>query len=85
MDSIRYNWDFAERLPVPLPRSAWDFGQLFSALRPAILVSGLFTTASVADLMRLCGCSQDQRLRRLFRPSAEALPPGTGGTGVRAL
>jgi len=30
------------------------------------LMSGLFTTASVAHLVRLCGCSQDQRLRHFL-------------------
>ncbi|MFM7087038.1 MAG: C-3',4' desaturase CrtD [Cyanobium sp.] len=60
------NWRFAERLPVLPPRSWWDLGQLLGGLEPATLASGLFTTASVADLLRLCGCAGDRRLRRFL-------------------
>ena len=48
------------------PRSLWDLGTLLRALRPATLASGLFTGLTIADLLRLCGCGDDQRLRRFL-------------------
>ncbi|EAQ76746.1 C-3',4' desaturase CrtD [Synechococcus sp. CCFWC 502] len=60
------NWSFAGRHPVLPPRSLWDLGQLLGALRPANLASGALALASVADLLRLSGCSSDQRLRRFL-------------------
>ena len=48
------------------PRSLWDLGQLLAALRPATLASGLFTGMTIADLLVLCGCGEDQRLRRFL-------------------
>ena len=59
-------WGFAGRDPVLPPRTAWDLGQLLAALDPAVLGRGLFTAATVADLLRLCGCAGDQRLRRFL-------------------
>ena len=59
-------WGFAGRDPVLPPRSAWDLGQLLAALDPGALASGLFTAATVADLLRLCGCGADRRLRRFL-------------------
>jgi C-3',4' desaturase CrtD len=53
----RASWVFAGRDPVLPPRSLWDLGQLLAALRPDSLASGLFTTATIADLQRLCGCA----------------------------
>ncbi|MCT0225399.1 C-3',4' desaturase CrtD [Synechococcus sp. CS-1328] len=60
----RTNWAFALRDPVLPPRSLWDLGQLCGALRPATLISALATGATVADLLPLCGCGHDPRLRR---------------------
>ncbi len=60
------SWRFAARQPVLPPRSLWDLGQLLGALDPAVLASGLLTTASIADLLRLSGCSGDRRLRRFL-------------------
>ncbi|MCX5930929.1 MAG: C-3',4' desaturase CrtD [Cyanobacteria bacterium] len=60
------NWSFAGRDPVLPPRTPWDLGQLLGALRPANLVSGALVLASVADLLRLSGCSDDRRLRRFL-------------------
>ena len=48
------------------PRSLWDLGTLLRALRPATLASGLFTGLTIADLLQLCGCGDDQRLRRFL-------------------
>ena len=60
------NWRFAARDPVLPPRNLWDLGQLLGALEPATLASGLLTFSSVADLLKLCGCAGDQRLRRFL-------------------
>ena len=62
----RANWRFAAGLPVLPPRSWWDLGQLLGALGPANLASGLLTTATIADLLRLSGCAGDRRLRRFL-------------------
>jgi C-3',4' desaturase CrtD len=60
------NWGFAARDPVLPPRSVWDLTRLLGALRPANLASGLLATASVAQLLALCGCAGDRRLRRFL-------------------
>ena len=60
------NWAFAAKDPVLPPRSLWDLGQLLQALGPANLVSGLLTGATMATLLQLSGCGQDQRLRRFL-------------------
>jgi C-3',4' desaturase CrtD len=60
------NWGFAARDPVLPPRTPWDLAQTLRALRPANLASGLLTAATVADLLRLCGCAGDRRLRRFL-------------------
>ncbi|MFY8149525.1 MAG: C-3',4' desaturase CrtD [Prochlorococcaceae cyanobacterium] len=62
----RANWGFAQRNPVLPPRSLWDLGQVCAALRPANLASGLLTNATVADLLQLCGCGDNRRLRRFL-------------------
>ncbi len=62
----RANWGFAGRDPVLPPRNLWDLGQLLGALGPANLASGLLTASTVADLLRLCGCAGDRRLRRFL-------------------
>jgi C-3',4' desaturase CrtD len=60
------NWGFAARDPVLPPRTPWDLAQTLRALRPANLASGLLAAATVADLLRLCGCAGDRRLRRFL-------------------
>jgi C-3',4' desaturase CrtD len=62
----RSNWAFAARDPVLPPRDGWDLAQLLRALGPATLASGLFSAATIADLLRLCGCGSDRRLRRFL-------------------
>jgi C-3',4' desaturase CrtD len=62
----RSNWAFASRDPVLPPRTLWDLGQLLAALDPAVLASGVFTAATIADLLKLCGCAGDVRLRRFL-------------------
>ena len=51
----RANWAFASQDPVLPPRTWWDLGQLLGAVGPGTLASGLLTTATVADLLRICG------------------------------
>ncbi len=60
------NWAFASRDPVLPPRSWWDLGQLLGALGAGNLASGVLTTATIADLLRLTGCAADRRLRRFL-------------------
>lgn len=62
----RSNWAFASRDPVLPPRSWWDLAQLLGALGAGTLASGLLTTATIADLLRLTGCAADRRLRRFL-------------------
>jgi C-3',4' desaturase CrtD len=62
----RANWAFAAGDPVLPPRSLWDLGQLLGALKPNTLASGLLAGSTVADLLWLCGCSGDSRLRRFL-------------------
>ena len=60
------NWSFAGKDPVLPPRTLWDLRQLLGAIGPAQLATGLLARATVADLLRLCGCAGDQRLRRFL-------------------
>lgn len=60
------NWAFAARDPVVTPRSGWDLQQLLGALRPATLLSGMLSGMTIADLLTICGCGSDQRLRRFL-------------------
>ena len=60
------NWVFAARDPILPPRSAWDLGQLLAALHLGTIASGLFTGSTVANLLHLCGCAGDLRLRRFL-------------------
>jgi C-3',4' desaturase CrtD len=62
----RSNWAFAARDPVLPPRNGWDLARLLEALRPGTVASGLFTAATIADLLRLSGCGGDRRLRRFL-------------------
>jgi C-3',4' desaturase CrtD len=62
-------WAFAERDPILPPRSWWDLAQLLRALDPAVLATGVLTTSSVADLLRLTGAAAGPggaRLRRFL-------------------
>ncbi|MFM8525003.1 MAG: C-3',4' desaturase CrtD [Cyanobacteriota bacterium] len=60
------NWAFAGKDPVLPPRTLWDLRQLLGALGPAQLATGVLAKATVTDLLRLCGCAGDQRLRRFL-------------------
>lgn len=60
------NWAFAGRDPIVTPRSLWDLRQLIGALGLPTLASGLLTSLTMADLLALCGCGEDKRLRRFL-------------------
>ena len=62
----RSNWAFSSRDPVLPPVNLWDLGQLIKAIRPGTLGSGLFSGLTLADLLRICRCSNDQRLSRFL-------------------
>ena len=62
----RANWAFAARDPVLPPRNGWDLARLLGALGPGTVASGLFITASMADLLELTGCGADRRLRQFL-------------------
>ncbi|GCE64493.1 C-3',4' desaturase CrtD [cyanobiont of Ornithocercus magnificus] len=60
------NWDFAGRDPVLPPRSLWDLRQFLQALRPGSLSSSVLTLFTIADLLKICGCNNDKRLRQFL-------------------
>ena len=60
------NWAFAGKDPIVTPRSLWDLRQLIGALGLPTLASGLLTGLTMLDLLRLCGCADDPRLRRFL-------------------
>lgn len=62
----RANWHFAAGDPVLPPRSPWDLARTIGALGPANLASGVLVGSTVADLLALCGCGGDRRLRRFL-------------------
>ena len=60
------NWEFAGRDPVLPVRSLWDIQHLCKALRPLNCATGFLSMLSVADLLNISGCSNDQRLRHFL-------------------
>ncbi|TVS04292.1 MAG: C-3',4' desaturase CrtD [Cyanobium sp. PLM2.Bin73] len=62
----RANWRFAAGDPVLPPRSPGDLARTLRALGPANLASALLAASTVADLLALCGCGGDRRLRRFL-------------------
>ena len=60
------NWSFAGHDPIVTPRSLWDLRQLIGALGLPTLASGLLAGLTMLDLLRLCGCAGDRRLRRFL-------------------
>ena len=60
------NWSIATRDPVLPIRNFWDMIQLVKAMRFDNLPSSLFTTLSIADLLKICGCEKDKRLRKFL-------------------
>lgn len=62
----RHNWSFAEQDPVLPVRSGWDLQRTLQAVGLGTLASAPFSLMTVADLLRLCGCTQQLRLRRFL-------------------
>ncbi len=60
------NWSFSARDPIVPSQNMWDVYQLLKAIRPENLISGFFSTSSILDLLKLCGCEKDLRLRRFL-------------------
>ena len=56
------NWTFARNNPVLPISNFWDFSQLVRALAPSNLVTGILLKATIFDLLRVCGLSNDKRL-----------------------
>ena len=56
------NWTFANKDPVLPIKSFWDFSQLFKALAPTNLITGILLKSTMFDLLRICGLSRDKRL-----------------------
>tara|TARA_Y100001968_G_scaffold21904_1_gene17312 strand:+ start:1301 stop:2818 length:1518 start_codon:yes stop_codon:yes gene_type:complete len=60
------NWSIASRDPVLPIRNHWDLIQLLKAIRLNNVPPTFFSTISVADLLKICGCWQDKRLRQFL-------------------
>ncbi len=56
------NWIFANNNPVLPVSNFWDFSQLFKALVPSNLVTGILLKSTIFDLLRICGLSKNERL-----------------------
>ncbi len=56
------NWTFANNNPVIPVTNFWDFSQLFKALAPSNLLTGILLKSTVFDLLRICGLSNNKRL-----------------------
>jgi len=62
----RQNWSFAGQDPVLPMRSGWDLQRTLGAVGLGTLASSPFALMTVADLLRLCGCSDQKRLRKFL-------------------
>ncbi len=62
----KINWDFAKRDAILPFSNFWDLKQFVNALKPLNGVSGLFSKLSVADLLVICSCHKDQRLKNFL-------------------
>ncbi len=60
------NWIFASNDPILPVKNFWDFKQLIKAVQPSTFGSALFSRSSVADLLWLCSCGSDLRLRKFL-------------------
>ena len=56
------NWTFSNNNPVLPISNFWDFSQLFKALAPSNLFTGILLKSTIFDLLRVCGVSKDERL-----------------------
>ncbi len=57
------NWEFNNRGPILPSRSNWDLIQLIKSIRLKNLFTGLLLTLSIEDLLNLCNCNNDKRLK----------------------
>ena len=62
----KINWDFINRNPILPTRNLWDFLELTKAIRIKTLASALLTSISVTDLLRLCNCNTNIRLKKFL-------------------
>jgi len=60
------NWQFASADPVLPIRTGWDLKQTLAAINPGNLLSAPLSLCTVKDLLVLCGCAGDHRLRRFL-------------------
>jgi len=60
------NWAFSSRSPVVPIGNVWDFVQLLKAVRFDNSISALFARSSVVDLLKLCKCDKNERLKRFL-------------------
>ena len=56
------NWIFANNNAVLPISNFWDLSQLFKALVPSNLVTGILLKSTIFDLLRICGLSKNERL-----------------------
>ncbi len=60
------NWTFAQKDPILPIANYWDLQQFLRAFSPLNCFSGLFSKASVVDLLRICSCDKDHRLKKFL-------------------
>ncbi len=60
------NWSLVGKDPVLPIGNLWDFLQFIKAIRPANITSGFFSKLTIGDLLHLCGCNKDKRLRKFL-------------------
>ncbi len=60
------NWLFAANDPILPTQNLWDFNQFRKAIQPINLASAFFSRSSVADLLWICSCSKNVRLRKFL-------------------
>lgn len=60
------SWEFQGRDPILPPRTLWDLGQLFQAMRPSTLITAPYALSTVGDALGWFGLGNQQRLRRFL-------------------
>ncbi len=60
------NWAFVKRNPVLPIANSWDLFQFLHAVRLPNILTASFTSCSITDLLKICGCDKDQRLRKFL-------------------
>ena len=62
----RSNWAFADQHPVLPVRTGWDLQRTLQAVGLGTLATAPFALLSVSDLLQLCDCADNTRLRRFL-------------------